>query len=240
MRRTCRDRAARYNPRVPKPPPAVDAEITRGDLTEAQLQHYLRAPAVAVDTETLGLVHQRDRLCVVQICDREGRATLVQVPRVPGTTVPPLERPEQTRAPRLRQLMEAPGVLKVFHFARFDVAALRHNLGISVAPLYCTRTASKLIRTFTGNHGLKDLALALLDVELDKSAQQTDWAAPELRPEQVRYAIGDVTLLLPLMDRLNVMLEREERRELAEECFRVIPVISRLDLMGYVDLFEHH
>jgi ribonuclease D len=217
----------------------VDPEITRGDLTEAQLQHYLHVPAVAVDTETLGLVHQRDRLCVVQLCDREGRATLIQIPRVPGSMVPPEEMPDQTRAPRLRRLMEAQGVLKVFHFARFDVAALRHNLGISVSPLYCTRTASKIIRTYTDRHGLKDLALQILDVELDKMMQRTDWAAPELKPEQVRYAIGDVTLLLPLMDRLNEMLAREGRRELAEECFRVIPVISRLDLLGYVDLFEH-
>jgi ribonuclease D len=224
---------------VPLPPPVVDAEISKGDLTEEQLAYYLATPAVSIDTETLGLNLLRDRLCVVQLCDRAGRATLVQVPRVEGSTVPPPEPPERSRSPRLKRLMEAPDVLKVFHFARFDVAALRHNLGIHVAPLYCTRTASKLIRTYTDRHGLKDLALALLDVELDKTAQRTDWAAPELRPEQVRYAIGDVTLLIPLMDRLNEMLDRENRRDLAEECFRAIPVISRLDLMEYVDLFEH-
>jgi ribonuclease D len=135
--------------------------------------------------------------------------------------------------------MEDPAVLKVFHFARFDLAALRHNLGIEAGPIYCTRTASKLIRTYTERHGLRDLALELLDVELDKTARHTDWASPDLRPDQVRYATADVTLLLTLMDRLNVMLGREERRELAEECFRVIPTLVRLDLLGYEDLFIH-
>jgi ribonuclease D len=220
---------------MPQRPPDVTPEVVREDLTEEQLRAYLSSSEVSVDTETLGLRHLRDRLCVVQLCDRAGRATLVQIPREQVTSATP---PSQ-RAPRLRQLFEAPSVLKVFHFARFDVATLRHHLGIVVAPLYCTRTASKLIRTYTERHGLKDIALELMDVELDKAARHTDWASPDLRAEQVRYAIGDVTLLLPLMDRLNVMLEREGRRELAEECFRAIPTFSRLDIMGYEDLFEH-
>lgn len=240
MRSSCRPGVAEATIRlVPKPAPSVAPEIVRGDLTERQLETYLRAPAIAVDTETLGLNHHRDRLCVVQLCDREGRATLVQIPAVPGAPLPPLERPEASRAPRLQRLLEDPGVLKVLHFARFDVAALRWNLGIRMAPLFCTRTASKLVRTNTDRHGLKDLTLTLLDVELDKAAQQTDWAAPELNEEQVRYAISDVTLLLPLMDRLEALLEREGRRELAWDCFRVIPVMSQLDLMGYDLLFEH-
>jgi ribonuclease D len=220
---------------VPDRAPDVTPEIVREDLTEDQLQSYLRASVVAVDTETLGLHPLRDRLCVVQVCDRAGRAVLVQVPREqllrPG--------PAADRAPRLKRLLEEPSVLKVLHFARFDLAALRHNLGALVQPIYCTRTASKLIRTYTERHGLRDLALELLDVELDKTVRHTDWASPELRPEQVRYAISDVTLLLPLMDRLNVMLGREERRELAEDCFRLIPTLVRLDLMGYEDVFIH-
>ena len=220
---------------MPQRPPDVTPEVVREDLTDEQLRAYLSSSEVAVDTETLGLRHLRDRLCVVQLCDRAGRATLVQITRDQVTSpIPPAQR-----APRLRQLFEAPSVLKVFHFARFDVATLRHHLGILVAPLYCTRTASKLIRTYTERHGLKDIALELMDVELDKAARHTDWASPDLRAEQVRYAIGDVTLLLTLMDRLNVMLDREGRRELAEECFRAIPTFSRLDLMGYEDLFEH-
>ncbi|HEX6740158.1 MAG TPA: ribonuclease D [Vicinamibacteria bacterium] len=217
------------------PPPDVDPELVREDLTEAQLQAYLASGEVAVDTETLGLYVLRDRLCVVQLCDRVGRATLVQITREQLDPV----RPVAGRAPRLKQLLEAPQVLKVFHFARFDVAALLHHLGIAVAPLYCTRTASKLARTYTDRHGLKDIALELLDVEMDKAARHTDWSSPDLKPEQVRYAISDVTLLLPLMDRLEEMLTREGRAALAHECFKVIPVFSRLDLLGYDLLFEH-
>jgi ribonuclease D len=218
-----------------RPPPDVVPEIVRGDLTEEQLQAYLGAGVVAVDTETLGLRHMRDRLCVVQLCDRAGRATLVQITRamLDPATVP------ATRSPRLKRLMEDPRVLKVFHFARFDLAALRHNLGIVVDPIYCTRTASKLVRTYTERHGLKDIALELMDIEMDKAARHTDWSSPDLRPEQVRYAISDVTLLLPLMDRLEDMLEREDRKDLSRQCFKVIPVMALLDLLGYEQLFEH-
>jgi ribonuclease D len=220
---------------MPQRPPDVLPEIVQRDLTEDQLQHYLAQPAVAVDTETLGLHHLRDRLCCVQLCDRGGRATLVQIPR--DQVVSPVPPPD--RAPRLKRLLEERPILKVLHFARFDVAALWHNLGIHMAPLYCTRTASKLIRTYTDRHGLKDISLELMDVELDKAVRATDWASPDLKPEQVRYAISDVTLLLPLMDRLEVMLRREGRSELAQECFRVIPLLSHLDLMGFDLLFEH-
>src|SRR5688572_25982015 len=220
---------------MPQPAPDVLPEIVRSDLTEGQLQHYLAAPAVSVDTETMGLRLLRDRLCVVQLCDRSGRATLVQIPR---ELLDPA-KPPASRSPRLKKLMEAPGVLKVFHFARFDLAALRHYLGIEVAPIYCTRTASKLVRTYTDRHGLKDISLELLDVELNKAARHTDWSSPDLRPEQVRYAISDVTLLLPLMDRLDDMLRREERLELARDCFKVLPLFARLDLMQYDLLFEH-
>lgn len=220
---------------MPQLAPDVLPEIVRGDLTEEQLQVYLASPAVAIDTETMGLRLLRDRLCVVQICDRAGRATLVQIPR---ELLDP-SRPAAGRSPRLKRLLEAPQVLKVFHFARFDLAALRHYLGILVDPVYCTRTASKLIRTYTDRHGLKDIALELLDVELSKAARHTDWSSPDLRPEQVRYAISDVTLLHALMDRLDDMLRREERLELSRECFRVLPLMARLDLMQYDLLFEH-
>ena len=218
-----------------RPPPDVNPEIVRGDLTEEQLKAYLATDAVAVDTETLGLQHMRDRLCVVQLCDRAGRATLVQITR---DLLDPSRAPE-SRSPRLKRLMEDPRVLKVFHFARFDLAALRHNLGIVVDPIYCTRTSSKLIRTYTERHGLKDIALELMDVEMDKATRHTDWSSPDLSPEQVRYAISDVTLLMPLMDRLDDMLEREGRKELSRQCFKVIPVMALLDLLGYDQLFEH-
>ena len=218
-----------------RPPPDVVPEIVRGDLTEEQLQAYLASDAVAVDTETLGLRHMRDRLCVVQLCDSSGRATVVQIR--PEQLRP--EVPLAARAPRLKRLLEAPSVLKVFHFARFDVAAVRHYLGIEVAPLYCTRTVSKLVRTYTDRHGLKDNLVELLDVELDKVTRHTDWSSPELSPEQVRYAISDVTLLIPLMEKLNVMLDRSARRALAEECFQAIPTMAKLDLLEFDLLFEH-
>jgi ribonuclease D len=127
----------------------------------------------------------------------------------------------------------------VFHFARFDVAALRYWLGIDVAPLYCTRTASKLARTYTDRHGLKDNLLELLDVELDKVTRHSDWSVPKLTPQQVRYAISDVTHLLPLMDRLEDILRREGRATLARECFQAIPILARLDIEGFAGLFEH-
>ena len=220
---------------MPQRPPEASPEILQGDLTEELLQAYLKGPDLAVDTETMGLETRRDRLCLVQLCDRASRAAIVQVSR---ESLDPA-RPPATRAPRLRRLLEDPGVLKVFHFARFDVAALGHWLGIDVAPIYCTRTASKLARTYTDRHGLKDNLLELLDVELDKVTRHSDWSSPRLTPEQVRYAISDVTLLLPLMDRLEEMLEREGRAALARECFRAIPVLARVDVEGFPGLFEH-
>jgi ribonuclease D len=219
---------------MPQRPPDLEPVLCREDLGEDLLRAYLRSGEVAVDTETLGLQTLRDRLCVVQLCDREGRAALVQISRAQ------LERqPPAARAPRLKELLESPAVLKVLHFARFDVAAVRHYLGIRLAPLYCTRTASKLARTYTDRHGLKDNLLELLDVEMDKAPRHSDWAAADLAPEQVRYAISDVTLLLPLRDRLEAMLVREGRSALARECFTAIPVMAELDILGYNLLFEH-
>ena len=216
-------------------PPDVVPEIVQRDLTEEQLQAYLASPHLSVDTETLGLQQLRDRLCLVQLYDDAGRATIVQIPRdqVISATVP------ESRAPRLKRLLEEPRVLKLLHFARFDVAVLRHYLGIRLWPLFCTRTASKLVRTYTDRHGLKDVALELLDVEMEKVTRHSDWASPHLSPEQVRYAISDVTMLIPIMERLDGMLVREGRKDLALECFRVIPVMAELDLRGYDLLFEH-
>jgi ribonuclease D len=216
---------------MPQPPPDVMPKLLQGDLDDEALEIYLSGREVAVDTETMGLHVVRDRLCVVQLCDRQGRAALVQIPRATGGPV---------RAPRLQRLLEAPEVLKVFHFARFDLAALHQHLAIAVSPIYCTRTASRIMRTYTDRHGLKDLALELLGIEMDKTARHTDWSSASLTPEQVRYAISDVTLLLPLMDRLEHMLDREQRRDLAHACLRAIPVFAQLDLLGYDNVFEHH
>jgi ribonuclease D len=220
---------------MPQRPPDVVPQIVQRDLTEDQLQAYLTSPELSIDTETLGLQQTRDRLCLIQLCDRAGRATIVQIPRdqVIAST------PPETRAPRLKRVLEDARVLKLLHFARFDVAVLRHYLGIRLWPLFCTRTASKLVRTYTDRHGLKDVALELLDVEMDKVTRHSDWATAQLSPEQVRYAISDVTMLIPIMERLDAMLVREGRKELALECFRVIPVMAELDLRGYDLLFEH-
>jgi len=218
---------------LPERPPNVQPEIVKDDITEQQLQAYLASPDVAIDTETMGLHTLRDRLCLIQLCDRKGRAAIVQVSKES------LARPLGERAPRLKRLLESPQVEKVFHFARFDVAALAYYLGIQVSPLYCTRTVSKLVRTYTDRHGLKDVALELLDVEMDKVTRHTDWSAPQLSVDQVRYAISDVTMLIPIMERLDQMLERRGYQALARECFEVIPVMAQLDLLGYDLLFEH-
>lgn len=217
---------------MPQPPPSVTPTVLAGDLGAEQLAVYMAQAEVAVDTETMGLALHRDRVCLVQLCDRSGQATLVRIPREAA------DAPLAERAPRLRRLLESPDVLKVFHFARFDVAALAQHLGIQVAPIYCTRTASRIARTYTERHGLKDVALDLLDVELNKAACHTDWSQPALSEAQIRYATGDVSLLLPLMDRLEAMLTREDRRDLAHDCFRAIPTFARLDLMGYDDVFS--
>ena len=218
---------------MPERPPEVRPEIVKDDLTEDLLLAYLASPDLAIDTETMGLQTLRDRLCLIQLCDRKGRAAIVQISKES------LARPLPERAPRLKRLLEAPRVEKVFHFARFDVAALSHYLDIQVAPLYCTRTVSTLVRTYTDRHGLKDCLLEFLNVELDKTARHSAWSNPTLTPEQQHYAISDVTLLLQLKDKLDELLAREGRAELARRCFAVIPVMARLDVMGFVDLFEH-
>lgn len=203
-------------------------QVCDRDLTADQLATYLAAPAIAVDTETMGLLPQRDRLCLVQLGDSNNQITVVRIER------------GQTTAPNLQQLLEAPTVQKIFHFARFDVATLRHNLGIQVAPLFCTKIASKLARTYTPRHGLKDLITELEGIELDKKAQSSDWGnAANLSDEQLRYAANDVRYLIPAAHKLTAMLEREERWELAQACFECLPTIVSLDLLQYQNIFEH-
>jgi ribonuclease D len=203
-------------------------QLCDGDLTDSQLAAYLQTEAIAVDTETMGLLPQRDRLCLVQICDAADHVAVIRILR------------GQTEAPKLKQLMEAQSVLKVFHFARFDITTLKYHLGIDVWPIFCTKIASKLARTYTSKHGLKDLIQELQQVELDKSAQSSDWGnAENLSPEQLRYAANDVRYLLPAHQKLMQMLQREERWELAQQCFQCLPTITALDLMQYQSIFEH-
>jgi len=185
--------------------------------------------SVAVDTETLGLNIHRDRLCLVQLSAGDGSAHLVQFDG------------KSYEAPRLKALLADPSLTKIFHFARFDIAVLERNLGVATTPLYCTKIASKLVRTYTDRHGLKDLVAELLGVELSKQQQSSDWAAHELSPQQLAYAASDVLHLHALKDKLDAMLERENRRAFADAAFGFLPVRARLDLAGFAadDIFAH-
>ena len=185
--------------------------------------------AVAIDTETLGLDVRRDRLCVVQLSGGDGAADIVQI------------APGQTRAPNLEKLLADPGVLKLFHFGRFDMATLGHAFGIMPAPVYCTKIASKLARTYTDRHGLKDLARELIGVDLSKQQQSSDWGAPVLSEAQLAYAASDVLHLHALRARLDAMLVRENRDALARAAFAYLPDRVRLDLAGFaeMDIFSH-
>ena len=191
-------------------------------------------PVVAVDTETMGLNPHRDRLCLVQLSAGDGAAHLVQL------------RPERLGGrgfdcPNLARLLADPATLKLMHFARFDVAVLQRSLGITVAPVACTKIAAKLVRTFTDKHGLRDLCKELLGVEISKQQQSSDWGAAGLTPEQLAYAASDVLHLHALWAKLEALLVREERRGLAQACFDFLPTRGRLDLLGYEtpDIFAH-
>ena len=185
--------------------------------------------SVAIDTETMGLNPHRDRLCVVQLSAGDGNAHLVQMPR--GSYA----------APRLAALLADASVLKLFHFGRFDIAVLEHALGVRCEPVYCTKIAAKLTRTFTDRYGLKDLCKELIGVDLSKQQQTSDWGAEQLSDEQLAYAASDVLHLHALKAKLDALLEREGRTELAAAAFRFLPTRARLDLAGWpeIDIFEH-
>ena len=197
----------------------------RGDLPDG----FEPGGAVAIDTETLGLNPHRDRLCVVQISRGDGSADIVQIAK------------EGPRPERLARLLADSAVLKIFHFARFDLAVLYHRLGVMPAPLYCTKIASKLTRTYTDKHGLKDLVRELLGLNLQKEQQSSDWGAETLTQAQLDYAASDVLHLHALKEKLDAALAREGRTEIAERCFAFLPTRARLDLMGWAeaDIFAH-
>jgi len=199
--------------------------LHRGDLPD--LSRY--TGAVAVDTETMGLEPQRDRLCVVQLSPGDGSADVVQIAA------------GQTDAPNLKRLLGDPSILKIFHFARFDIAVLFKAFGVMPAPLYCTKIASRLARTYTDKHGLKDLVRELLGTDLSKQQQSSDWGADQLSDAQIAYAASDVLHLHDLRKRLDTMLAREGRTELAAACFGFLPARARLDLAGWgaEDIFAH-
>ena len=187
--------------------------------------------AVAVDTETMGLNPHRDRLCLVQLSGGDGHAHLVQMPA--GVTA--------ADCPNLVRVLTDPDRPKIMHFARFDVAILQHTLDITVAPCICTKIASKLVRTYTDRHGLANLCRDMLGVDLSKQQQSSDWGAPQLTPEQLAYAASDVLYLHALWEKLEALLLREGRRELAQACYDFMPTRARLDILGYgePDIFAH-
>jgi len=186
-------------------------------------------PVVAIDCETMGLNPHRDRLCVVQMSGGDGNAHLVQIEK------------GQTQAPNLTALLKNHDVLKLFHFGRFDIAAMYNAFGALAAPVYCTKIASKLVRTYTDRHGLKNLLQELLNVDVSKQQQSSDWGAGALTEAQLSYAASDVLYLHQLRDELNEMLKREGRMALAQSCFDFLPIRARLDLSGWpeIDIFAH-
>ncbi|MGB8402285.1 ribonuclease D [Bradyrhizobium sp.] len=199
--------------------------LHRGDLPD--LSRY--RDSVAIDTETMGLHPHRDRLCLVQMSNGDGSADVVQVPK------------GHADAPNLKALLANPNITKIFHFARFDLAALTNAFGVMPQPVYCTKVASRLARTYTDRHGLKDLVREVLNLDLSKQQQSSDWGALTLSEAQLAYAASDVLHLHGLRERLDAMLAREGRTELAKACFEFLPVRARLDLDGWEaeDIFAH-
>lgn len=203
-------------------------KIFDNDIDFETLQEYLGCGAIAVDTETMGLIPRRDRLCLIQICNDAETVSLIRIAQ--GVK----------ESPNLKYLFEAPDVTKVFHFARFDVATLEAHLSIATHPIFCTKIASKLARTYTDRHGLKELVRELEKVELDKTSQCSDWGNVQaLSDAQLKYAANDVRYLLSVYRKLIDMLSREDRYDLAKACFAHIPTLVYLDLLGYTDVFAH-
>jgi ribonuclease D len=196
----------------------------RGDLPKS----VTFSGSVAIDTETMGLRLHRDRLCLVQLSAGDGNSHLVQI--VPGTP-----------SPNLAAVLADPGIVKIFHFARFDLAMIQRHLGVRCTPVYCTRTASRLVRTNTDKHGLKDLCKELLGVDMSKQQQSSDWGAPSLTPEQIEYAASDVLYLHRLKTEMERLVAREGRGDLMEACMRFLPDRAALDLAGWADedIFAH-
>jgi ribonuclease D len=203
----------------------MTVRLHRGDLPD--LSRY--TGSVAIDTETMGLNPHRDRLCVVQLSSGDGTADVVQIPK------------DHADAPNLKALLANPNITKIFHYARFDLAVLFQTLGVMPQPVYCTKVASRLTRTYTDRHGLKDLVREILNLDLSKQQQSSDWGAPQLNEAQLAYAASDVLHLHALRERLDAMLVREGRTELAQACFDFLPTRVKLDLGGWEleDIFAH-
>ncbi len=202
--------------------------IFDGDLDEVTFNNFKDKEILAVDTEAMGLIHGRDRLCLVQLCDKYDNVVCIKINK------------SQKSAERLKYLMESIEIEKIFHFARFDVAALACNLNIKVNSIFCTKVASKLARTYSPRHGLKEVVFELLGIELDKQSQSSDWGkSDEFSNSQLIYAANDVRFLIPAKEHLEMILKREDRWDLAQNCFHCIPVMSSLDINHFSHIFEH-
>lgn len=201
-------------------------ELIKQDLSNQLLEHYLLCKLLAIDCEMMGLNPIRDRLCLVQICDEKEKITLVKIE--PGY-----------KAPNLKKLFENQNTKKIFHYARTDLQFLYHWLDIDLKNVFCTKSASKLVRTYTDKHSLKDLLKETINIDIDKNSQLTDWGAPELTKDQIKYAASDVLFLIPAYLKLVELLKRENRLEITEDANRFLPTLAKLDLLGYVDFFAH-
>ena len=198
------------------------------DISSDLYNIYKTSSYIAVDTEAMGLIHGRDRLCLVQICNELNLTSCIKIAL------------NTSYSPNLQNLFEDEKILKIFHYARFDVGALKCNLGINTKNIFCTKIASKLARTYTNKHGLKDLINELLGIELDKSSQSSDWGSDaDLTSEQIEYAANDVRYLIEAMHKLKVILQREGRQDLAQRCFKTIPIYADLDILKFSNIFEH-
>ena len=198
------------------------------DLTEELFNAYKSSKYLAVDTEAMGLYHGRDRLCLVQICNESNLISCIKI------------NIRNREAIRIKNLLEDQKIMKIFHYARFDIAALKCNLTIETQNIFCTKIASKLARTYTNKHGLKDLINELLGIELDKSSQSSDWGSEKnLSQDQINYAAHDVKYLIQAMEKLTLILKRENRYEIAQKCFSAIPIHSELDIQHFINIFEH-
>jgi len=205
-----------------------EIRFCENDLTEELFNAYKISKYLAVDTEAMGLYHGRDRLCLVQICNEANLTSCIKIEM------------GSRKATRIQNLLEDQKIMKIFHYARFDVAALQCNLAIKTQNIFCTKIASKLARTYTNKHGLKDLINELLEIELDKSSQSSDWGSEEnLSQDQINYAANDVKYLIKAMEKLTLILKREKRFEMAQKCFTVIPIYSELDIQHFYNIFEH-
>ena len=200
----------------------------QNDISNDIYNLYKNSSCIAVDTEAMGLIHGRDRLCLVQMSNELKLTCCLKIEQ------------NTSSSPKLKSLLEDETIIKIFHYARFDVAALKCNLGINTKNIFCTKIASKLARTYTNKHGLKDLINELLGIELDKSSQSSDWGSTkQLSDKQIDYAANDVRYLVEAMQKLKTILKREGRYELAQQCFKTIPVHSELDILKFSNIFDH-